>query len=197
MSTTFPRLAAAAVAALVLAVAPSAGAQGSPPSSSPADAGRRFQSGPLYAGPRVWLGNLNGAIAVGGQIEKGLTEPGKYGAGIVSGGIGADYYTWSFDYGRTLGSYKYSVLPLQAFSNYHFVIASNRKIDPYLGLALVYSIVNASWNGPGTGSAGAEASSLAFAGQGGARYFLNEKFAVQGQVGFGYGTLGLGATWRF
>jgi hypothetical protein len=199
MSTPIRRLAAiAAVLAVTTVTAiPSVGAQGSAPTTSAVDAGRRFQAGPLYAGPRVWLGNLNGAVAIGGQIEKGLTEPGKYGAGIVSGGIGADYYTWSFDYGRTLGSYKYSVLPLQAFSNYHFVVASNKRIDPYLGLALVYSIVNASWDGPGTGSAGAEANSLAFAGQGGARYFVSDKFAVQGQVGFGYGTLGLGATWRF
>lgn len=195
MSTPIRRL--AAVAALAATVVSSVEAQGSAPAAGAVDAGRQFQSGPLYAGPRVWLGNLNGAVAIGGQIEKGLTEPGKYGAGIISGGLGADYYTWSFDYGRTLGSYKYSVLPLQAFSNYHFVIASNKKIDPYLGVALVYSIVNASWNGPGTGSAGAEASSLAFAGQGGARYFVSDKLAVQGQVGFGYGTLGLGATWRF
>lgn len=36
----------------------------------------------------------------------------------------------------------------------------------------------------------------AIAGQAGIRYFLSEKLALQGQIGFGYGTLGFGATWK-
>lgn len=173
----------------------SAFGQGAKP-AVPADG--QFKTGAIYAGPRIWVGNLNGALAIGGQAEKGLTEPGKYGSGIISGGVGVDWYSWSFNYGPTIGKYEYSVIPLQVFSNYHFVLASNKKIDPYLGVALVYSIVSASWSGNGlSGNYGADASSLAFAGQGGLRYFLSDKFAVQGQVGFGYGTLGLGATWRF
>ena len=155
-----------------------------------------FKPGAMYAGPRVWLGNLNGAVAIGGQVERGITPPGRYGSGIVSGGVGVDYYSWSFDY-ALLGKYSYSVIPIQAFSNYHFAIASNPKIDPYLGLSLVYSVVNASWDGAGAADAGAEASSLGFAGQGGVRYFISDSFAVQGQVGFGYGTLGIGTAWRF
>ena len=183
--------------ALCALLATPALAQGTaPPIGAAGEA--RFRRGAVYAGPRVWLGNLNGALAVGGQAEKGLTEPGKYGSGIISGGVGVDWYSWSNDYGAAIGEYKYSVVPLQVFSNYHFLIQSNEKLDPYLGLALVYSVVSASWSGEGlSGSYGAEASSLAFAGQGGLRYFVSDKFAVQGQVGFGYGTLGLGATWRF
>ena len=154
----------------------------------------QFETGRLYAGPRIWIGNLNGAIAIGGQVERGFTTAGQYGPGIIGGGVGLDYYTWDFDY--AFGNYNYSVIPLQVFSNYHFIIESNRKLDPYAGIALVYSIVNASWQGAGV-AADAEASSLGFAGQAGVRYFLNEKLALQGQVGFGYGTLGLGATWRF
>jgi outer membrane protein W len=88
------------------------------------------------------------------------------------------------------------VIPFQVFSNYHFVIESNKKLDPYLGLALVYSVVNASWDGAGA-AAEADGSSTAIAGQAGVRYFLSDQLALQGQLGFGYGTLGLGATWRF
>ena len=154
----------------------------------------QFETGRLYAGPRIWIGNLNGAIAIGGQVERGFTKAGAYGPGIIGGGVGIDYYTWDFDY--VFGNYNYSVIPLQVFSNYHFIIESNRKLDPYVGLALVYSIVNASWEGAGV-AANAEASSLGFAGQAGVRYFLTEKVALQGQVGFGYGTLGIGATWKF
>lgn len=171
-----------------------ASAQGAAPATTASAAGRQFRPGALYAGPRLWLGNLNGAVAVGGQVERGFTQPGQYGPGIVAGGVGVDYYAWSFAYPS--GKYSYSVLPLQAFGNYHFAIESSKRLDPYLGLALVYSIVNASWNGSGV-AAGAEASSLTFAGQAGARYFLSDKLAVQGQIGFGYGTLGVGATWRF
>jgi hypothetical protein len=56
--------------------------------------------------------------------------------------------------------------------------------------------VSSSWSGTGT-PASASASSAAFAGQGGIRYFLKPNFAIQGQVGFGYGTLGLGTSWGF
>ena len=153
-----------------------------------------FESGPFYAGPRSWVGNLNGAVAIGGQIEKGFTKAGQYGPGIIGGGLGLDWYSWSFDYG--FGSYKYSVIPIQVFSNYHFVIASNKKLDPYAGLALVYSIVSASWSGSGI-AASANGNTTDFAGQAGLRYFLKDNLALQGQIGFGYGTLGLGATWKF
>ena len=155
-----------------------------------------FEVGSWYGGPRMWVGNLNGAVAIGGQLEKGFTKPGQYGPGIIAGGVGLDWYSWSNSYPFGLGTYRYSVIPIQLFSNYHFVIPSNKKVDPYVGLAFVYSIVNASWSGqidPGTG----DASYTDIAGQVGLRYFLKENVALQGQLGFGYGTLGLGATWKF
>lgn len=155
-----------------------------------------FETGPFYAGPRVWVGNLNGAVALGGQVEKGFTQPGAYGPGIIGGGVGIDWYSWSYDYPLGLGKYKYSVIPLQVFGNYHFVIANQKKLDPYVGLAFVYSIVSASWSG-GIDPGSADANYSDFAGQAGLRYFLKDNVALQGQIGFGYGTLGLGATWKF
>ena len=97
----------------------------------------------------------------------------------------------------SIGRYEYSVIPIQAFSNYHFIVDGQRAFDPYVGLALVYSMVNASWNGAGSAGATSEGSGTTIAGQAGLRYFLSPTLAVQGQVGFGYGTLGLGASWRF
>jgi hypothetical protein len=144
----------------------------------------------------MWIGNLNGAVAIGGQIEKGFTKPGQYGPGIIGGGLGLDWYSWSYDYPFGFGTYKYSVIPIQLFSNYHFVIANNSKFDPYLGLAFVYSVVSASWSG-GTDPGAADANYSDIAGQAGLRYFLKDNVALQGQIGFGYGTLGLGATWKF
>jgi OmpW family len=192
----FPSLARVLIAVAVVA-SPVFAQAGPASTTAPAGAAApvgQFESGPFYGGPRVWIGNLNGAIAIGGQVERGFTKAGQYGPGIIGGGVGIDYYTWSFDY--AVGNYKYSVIPLQVFSNYHFVIESNKKLDPYAGLALVYSIVNATWEGSGV-AASAEANGLDIAGQAGLRYFLSDKLALQGQVGFGYGTLGLGATWKF
>ena len=186
----------------ILAAPAAAGAQGAPASSpaGPATAassatGARFETGAIYAGPRLWIGNLNGATAIGAQAERGFTTAGQYGPGIIAGGVGIDYYSWSNDF--AIGSYDYSVIPIQVFGNYHFPIEGQPKLDPYVGLAFVYSVVNASWDGPGVGDVDASASGSDIAGQAGLRYFINEKFAVQGQLGFGYGTLGIGATWKF
>lgn len=196
MFTTFARTAAILVVALALLATPEAVQAQEPQAAPAAQEEPLFRTGVVYAGPRVWLGNLNGAIAFGLQAERGFTQAEEYGPGIITGGAGIDFYSWSFAY-PGLGEYRYSVVPIQVFSNYHFPIPSLPKVDPYLGLALVYSIVNASWSGLGTPGVSTAASSLAFAGQGGARYFVNERLAIQGQIGFGYGTLGLGATWRF
>ena len=153
-----------------------------------------FETGKFYAGPRIWIGNLNGAVAIGGAIERGFTQAGAYGPGIIAGGIGIDHYSWDFDY--AFGRYDYSVTPIQLFGNYHFPIPNQPKIDPYVGLAFVYSLVSASWDGGGV-AAEADGNYTDFAGQAGVRYFLTPKVALQGQIGFGYGTLGIGATWKF
>ena len=196
MTTTLSRTLITGIAAIVCSTAAFAQAPSQPGSqpSSAAPATGSFETGSFYAGPRIWVGNLNGAVAIGGQIERGFTPAGRFGPGIISGGVGVDYYKWDRDY--SVGRFDYSVIPLQIFSNYHFVIGATKKFDPYVGLAFVYSFVNASWEGSGIGSEVAENYSD-IAGQAGVRYFLTEKVAVQGQVGFGYGTLGLGATWKF
>lgn len=174
-----------ALGILVLSVAGSAAAQG-------------FETGKYYAGPRIWLGNLNGAVAFGAGIEKGFTKPGEYGPGIIAAGLGIDWYSWSFDY-QPFGKWDYTVVPVQIFGNYHFPIKQNPKLDPYVGLALVYQHYGASWK-EGTlsnPSQGASGSTTDFAGDAGLRYFISPTFALQGQIGFGYGTLGLGVNWAF
>lgn len=155
-----------------------------------------FEPSAWAGGPRLWVGNLNGTAAVGAQAERGFTKPGQYGPGFISGGVGADYYSWSYDYAFG-GSYDYSVIPIQVFSNYHLVFRNQGKWDPYAGLSLVYSVVSASWDGPSTVSASASDSSFDIAAQLGTRYFIKPNFAAQAQIGVGYGTLGLGATWVF
>jgi hypothetical protein len=193
-------LVAATAAAPLGSPAAAQGGGGAPAAKPGTSEPSPFQTGGIYAGPRLWLGNLNGAVAVGGQVERAFTQPGQAGPGIIGAGIGIDWYSWSQNYGVPgfTGEWKYSVVPVQLFGNYHFVLKEYKKFDPYLGLALVYQHYSWSWSGSGTvPNSGAAASTTDIAGQAGARYFLNDKFAVQGQIGFGYGTLGLGATWKF
>lgn len=189
--TFLPR--AAALAAALILFAPSAGDQ---LMAQVAPEEPHFETAAIYAGPRIWIGNLNGATAIGVQAERGMTEPGTYGPGIISAGAGVDYYSWSQSY-TGLGRYSYSVIPIQIFSNYHFVLEDYPRLDPYLGLALVYQMVSSSWDGSGIAGVSASGSSTDIAGQAGVRYFFSPTLAAQAQVGFGYGTLGLGATWRF
>ena len=159
-----------------------------------ARASAQFEKGPFYVGPHIWIGGLNGATAIGAQIERGLTEPGAYGPGIISGGLGVDYY--SYDFGLAATGYKYKYIPFQLFSNYHWIVESNKKIDPYVGLALVYNYVSVTYNSS-TIRTGANGSGINFAGHAGLRYFISDNFAVHGQLGFGFGNLGLGVDWKF
>src|SRR5690606_22442334 len=107
-----------------------------------------------------------------------------------------DYYSWSQSFAG-LGRSSYSVIPIQIFSNYHFVLEDYPRIDPYLGLALVYQMVSSSWDGSGMAGASASGSTTDSAGQAGVRYFFSPPLAAHPQIGSGYGTRGIGATWRF
>ena len=131
---------------LLLAIALAATAT----SAAAQNAAGQFQTAATYAGPRAWLGNLTGAVAFGGQVERGLTEAGAYGPGIIAAGVGLDYYTWSSTFPG--GSWSYSVMPIQLFGNYHFILENNPRIDPYLGMAFVYQVVSSEWSGVGGGS---------------------------------------------
>jgi hypothetical protein len=161
-------------------------------------AAQQFKTDTWYGGPRIWIGGLNGATAFGAQIEKGFTKPGAQGSGIISGGVGVDYYSYSSSF---IGyGWKFSVIPVSVFGAYHFAVESNKKLDPYLGVALVYSIYSSTYTSPTGGTTtltSPNSSSLGFAGYGGLRYFMSDNFAISGQLGFGYGTLGVGVSWKF
>jgi hypothetical protein len=154
-----------------------------------------FQTKKWYVGPRIGFGNLDGGTAFGGQVERGFTEPGAAGPGIITGGAAVDWYSWSYDY-QPFGSYDYSVVPIQVFSNYHYILKNSPKIDPFGGLALVYSVVSASWTGSGVQVGNVSESTFDLAGQIGMQYFFTPKFCGRAQLGFGYTTFGLGVSFR-
>ena len=153
-----------------------------------------FNTTSWYAGPRVWLGNLNGAVAFGGQIEKGFTEPGKYGPGMISGGAGIHWYSWSFDYPFG-GSYKIFRRPNPDLQQLPLRRLEQQEDRSVCRSRARVSVVSASWSGGGTADL-SHRNTTDFAGQAGARYFIKDNLALQGQIGFGYGTLGLGVIMR-
>ncbi|MGH7680436.1 MAG: hypothetical protein ACRENN_00445 [Candidatus Eiseniibacteriota bacterium] len=154
-----------------------------------------FQTKKWYIGPRLGFGNLEGGTAIGGQVERGFTEPGAAGPGIITGGVAVDWYSWSYDY-QPFGSYDYTVTPIQVFSNYHYILKNSPKIDPFGGLALVYSVISSSWTGNGIAIGNVSESTFDIAGQVGMQYFFTPKFCGRAQLGFGYTTFGVGVSFR-
>jgi hypothetical protein len=152
-----------------------------------------------YLGPRISVGSLNGATAIGAEVDRAFTKPGAAGPGVISGGIAIDYYTYSYNYFGGYG-YKYSVTPVQVFGAYHYILTSVPKLDPYAGVGLVYSIYSNSYTSPSgtqTVTTSPTASSASVSGFVGARYFLSNNFAVNAQAGFGYTNLSVGVGFKF
>jgi hypothetical protein len=137
-------------------------------------------------GPVVGLGNLGAAnISFGGRFEKGIQTLPTLGYGVLAIELSADYYHYSQDY-PLLGNYSFSYIPIGATANYHFNV-NNRKLDPFAGLGLGYSIVSTSY-------AGDYNSGLYFIGRLGVRYFLNDNMALYADAGAGAATLNVGVT---
>lgn len=160
--------------ALGLAVAGSAQAQA-------------YKNGYTDIGPTVGLGGLSGAsLAIGGRFEHAFKQLPDMGNGVLGIMISADWWHYS---NRYFGSdYGFTYIPIGGTVNYHFNVKSNQKIDPFIGLGLGYQIVSTPYDGVYDGSA------LYFIGRLGARYFLNSKMALYGDVGAGAAVLNAGIT---
>ena len=103
-----------------------------------------FNTGPWYAGPRVWIGNLNGAVAFGGQIEKASRNL----ASTARASSPAARESTGTPGASTIRSAAATSIPSsrsRSSATTTSSSSSNKKIDPYVGLALVYSVVSASW----------------------------------------------------
>lgn len=148
------------------------------------------QFGPGYTGiaPTIGLGNIGGAsIAFGGRFEHGIKPIPDLGKGTLSFAASVDFYSWSATSFGYTASYKY--IPFGATANWNFALASNPKIDPFLGLGLGYSVVNCSVNGVGTCSS---SSGIYFIGRAGMRYFLKPQTALYADLGAGAATVNVG-----
>ncbi|HEX7049866.1 MAG TPA: outer membrane beta-barrel protein [Longimicrobiales bacterium] len=155
--------------------------------TQPAAAQDGFRLGYTDVGATIGVGGIGAAsVAIGLRGEHALRSMPDLGDGLIGIQVGVDYYSWSEP------GFKWSYIPIGATANYHFQL-ENKKLDPFAGLGLGYSIVSCSYSGLGDLCSG---SALYFIGRAGARYFLNEKLSLYGDVGAGAATVNLGVMMR-
>ncbi len=156
--------------ALILAMAAScASAQG-------------WQKGKTYIGPT--LGLVYKGFGIGGAVDHALDK---------NWGIGGEiaYTTFSDKYSYAFYNYewKYTFVGVLACGSYHFIVKSNRKIDPYIKGGLGYF----NWSADYTDNYGNQYRNLYDAGYssglgvalvGGIKYFFSPGTAGRFQVGF-------------
>jgi hypothetical protein len=158
-----------------------------------------FSAGHTDVGPTLGLGSVGSAsFAFGGRLERGIKPLPDLGDGVLGISVSVDYYSWSSSGTFTGAAWESSVtyIPIGATANYHFVL-DNRKIDPFLGLGLGYSIVSSDCSYRGLGfdydCGNTSSSAVYFIGRAGLRYFLQNRLALYGDVGAGAATLNVGA----
>ena len=110
-------------------------------------------------------------------------------------GIAKSEYDWSYWTDEYKWTYTYFVLGARAA--YHLKLESP-KIDPYGGIMIGYNIVSfkepSGWD-PSYNYSGGN-SYLMYGFYGGARYFFNPKMAVYAELGYGFGYLNLGISYK-
>jgi hypothetical protein len=158
--------------------------------------------GALFDGTSKFIGAHVGASAYGSTASFGGSIEFPYNDRI---GIGAwaDYWSYGGDSGAGFGNYSwdYKYIALAGTGAYHFPIASNPKLDPFVGLAVGYFIVSYDCSFEGAGGAfdcdaGAKASRIFFGGFGGVRYGFSDNLAGVLRAGFGASYLTIGVDFK-
>ena len=129
------------------------------------------------------------------QYEQGMWDVG--GPGVVSLGGYVGYKGYSYKYSSmgidTKSTWNYTIIG--ARSAYHFTGIDNNRLDLYGGLMLGYYFVNykLDTNQGYSSSGSAYGNSFSLDLYVGARYYLNEKIGLFGELGYGVSYLNLGA----
>jgi len=157
----------------------------------PGSVAAQFDTGQKYLGVHVGMSGVGSAAAIGVNGELAYNDR-------ISLGAWADTWSYGEDYATGVGAYSWNVryVALAATGAYHFPIESNRKIDPFLGLALGYFVVSTKAEGFGGVDYTGDASRMFLGGFGGARYFFKENLSGVARVGFGASYLTLGVDFR-
>ncbi len=156
-------------------------------------ANAQFENQKNYGGVHIGLSGVGSALTLGLDYERGITNPGEVGPGIIGIGGLFDYYHYSEDFAGYGGGWTY--IDFGVSGMYHFVL-DNKKWDPFLGLVLGYEVATWSWNGASYYSS-PTAGGFTLGGSAGIRYFLNDNWALQARVGFGFYILAVGVDYKF
>lgn len=157
----------------------------------PASAAAQFGADQTYVGAHI------GMSGVGSTAAFGVNGEVAYNDRITFGGW-ADTWSYGESFGSALGQYSWDVryIALAATGAYHFPIESNTRIDPFLGVAIGYFIVNTEARGFDGVSYGGDASRIFAGGFAGSRYFFKPNLAGVARVGFGASYLTLGVDFK-
>lgn len=99
------------------------------------------------------------------------------------------------------GKWKYSNILLGARGAWHYTAI--KKLDLYAGLTLGYDVASSKfkWNDPRDeeiiGELSSSAGGFLWGAYAGARYYFNESFGVNAEVGYGLAYLNIGVTYKF
>lgn len=149
--------------------------------------GRMVISGSLGLGLANTYGG-NGTPLVAATAEFGMTPN-------ISVGGSAGFASSKYGYADYTAKYTYTVVA--ARGSYHFTkVAPDKPLDVYAGLALGYNHVGVSESGPFAFGYSVGSSYALYGLYGGARWWLNPRTAVFGELGYGLGELALGASVR-
>lgn len=111
--------------------------------------------------------------------------------GII--GLAKSEYDWSYWTDEYKWTYTYFLLGARAA--YHLKLESP-KIDPYGGIMLGYNIVSVKEPDSYPVGYSSKSSYMMYGFYGGARYFFNPKMAVYAELGYGFGYLNLGISYK-
>ncbi len=90
-------------------------------------ASAQFENQKNYAGAHIGLSGVGSALTLGLDYERGITDIGQVGPGIIGLGGLFDYYSYSY-----FETVKVTYIDLGVSGMYHFVL-DNKKLDPFLG----------------------------------------------------------------
>jgi hypothetical protein len=150
----------------------------------------QFGPGIKFIGAHVGLSGVGSTAAFGVNGEIAYND--KIGIGVW-----ADTWSYGENFRSAGTSYDWNVryVALAGTGSYHFVVKSQPKLDPFLGLALGYYVVNTSADGFSGDYAGS-ASRIFLGGFGGARYAFNPNLHGVARLGFGASYLTVGVDFK-
>ncbi len=179
--------AAALLTLIATTIAVPASAATAPSAIRGYEQGRMVLSGSLGLGLANTYGG-NGSPLVAATAEFGMTPN-------ISVGGSAGFASSKYGYADYTAKYTYTVVA--ARGSYHFTqVAPDKPLDVYAGLALGYNHVGVSETGPFAFGYSVGTSYALYGVYGGARWWLNPRTAVFGELGYGLGELALGASVR-